>query len=219
MAHNLTIPQALFLLARDDRSGKPIGNYNGYIQPAGALAELILRERLVLLPGRKARVRVTDDRPTDDTYLDAVLVRIAKSRRQRTLQHWVGKLQCMKGRVRLIGADLARQGIVEEVTHRYLGLFPVTRWRLARAGPKNSLKSDMSRILFAENRTPDEWTSTVITIANAGHLLKRNFNRTHLRQHKKHIKAIIKDDWPAASAAAKAIQATLVAVASFAAIS
>lgn len=218
MREKLTIPQALFLLARDDETGKPLGNYNSYIQPAGALAELIMMERLAIRSGRKAILEVLDDSATGSAYLDTVLGRVAASSHPHTIQRWVGKLYGMRGRVRMIAEELVAKGVVEDVSRKWLGIFPLSRWKMRSTGPKRQLKSDMSRILFRDSSEPDEWIGTVIAIANAGHLLKRNFDREDLRMHKAHIKGVVAGDWPAAGAAKQAIQAAIAAATSAAVI-
>ena len=98
MTHKLTLPQALFLLARDDATGKPLGHYNMYIQPAGAITELVMMERLELTDDKWPKLNVLSTAPTGSPYLDAVLERIAASHRPRTMQHWVGRLAHMKQR-------------------------------------------------------------------------------------------------------------------------
>jgi len=213
MTRQLTIPQALFLLARDDVTGKPLGHYNAYVQPAGALTELIMMERLSLRPGRKAILDVVNTVPTGSEYLDTLLYRIAASSHPRSMQHWIGKFSPMRGRVRMIGEELSAKGLVEEIPAKYLGLFPVTRWVQCRAGPKLRLQSDMEKSLFSDLASPDEFTGVIIALTNAGHLLKRNFDRSQLRIHRAHIKRLVKGDWPSAEAARKSIEAVQAAIA------
>ena len=64
MTHRLTLPQALFLLARDDATGKPLGHYNMYIQPAGAITELVMMERLELMDDKWPKLNVLSTAPT-----------------------------------------------------------------------------------------------------------------------------------------------------------
>lgn len=212
MKHHLTLPQSLFLLARDDVTGKPIGSFNAYIQTAGALAELVMMDRLALRPGRKGILDVIDTAPTGSAYLDMLLARIGASSRPRTMQHWVNKFYCIRQRERTIGEELAAKGIVEETPAKILGVFPVTRWVQRKSGPKLKLTSDMSKILFQDIENPNERIGSIVALANAGHLLKRNFDREKLRAHKAHIKRIVKGDWPSAQAASKVIAATQAAI-------
>jgi len=114
MQKQLTIPQALFLLAREDESGKPLGHYNMYIQPAGAITELVMMERLELTDDKWPKLNILSTAPTGSPYLDAVLERIAASARSRTMQHWVGSLAHMKNRKHMIGEELVKKGLVEE---------------------------------------------------------------------------------------------------------
>ena len=213
MSEQLTIPQALFLLARDDVTGKPLGNHNSFIQPAGALAELIMMERLALQAGRKGIVEVIDTAPTGSTYLDTVLSELAASKRPRRVQYWISLLHGRRNRIGLIGEELVAMRIVEKVTAKYLGLFPVTRWRALKTAPKRELVLAMEKTLFNEANEPSERIGTIIALANSGHLLKRNFDRTKLRTHKRHIKRIVKGDWPASIAATQAIATLTTAIA------
>ncbi|MEO9968534.1 MAG: GPP34 family phosphoprotein [Hyphomonadaceae bacterium] len=208
MTHKLTLPQALFLLARDDATGKPLGNHNAYIQPAAALTELVMMERVRMGSGRKAVLEVVNTAPTGSLYLDTVLARIADSSSAKSMQYWVGKLCHMRGRIAMIGEELATKGLVESVSAKKFGIFPVTRWPQRRAGPKMALSSDMMKVLFYDGAVPDERTGAIIALANAGHLLKRNFDRSRLRGHRSHIKRIVKADWPGAEAVRRAIKAS-----------
>lgn len=212
MRDSLTLPQALFLLARDDATGKPVGNYNRYIQPAGALTELMMIDRLKLRQGKKAIIDVQDTAPTGSAYLDAVLSQIAASAKSRSMQHWVTRLAGRRGRVDLIGQELVSKGIIEKVPTKFLGIFPVTRWRPLRTSIKTSLKGQMSKVLFTETAKPDEWTGSIIALASSGHLLKRNFDRSQLRAYKKHIKSIVRGEWASASAATDAVKAAKAAI-------
>lgn len=218
MTTTLTIPQALFLLARDDETGKPKGNYNNYIQAGGAMAELVLQNRITLSADRKRRVTVRDASPTGSVFLDAVLARLSKSPRPRTLQHWVSRLSSMSGRVEMIGDELAALGAVERQSLHMFGLFPVTRWPARNGQTKGRLLAEMSGHLFNEHSAINERTASIIALANAGHLLKRNFDRDLLRQHKSNIKSLTRGDWPAAKAARDAIDAVNAAVAASSAV-
>ena len=201
----LTLPQALFLLARDDATGKPLGNHNSFIQPAGALAELIMSDRLALRAGRMDIVEVVDTATTGSTYLDTILGELAASKRPRRVQYWVSLFHGRRNRIGLIGNELVAKRIVEKVPAKYLGLFPVTRWRALKTAPKRQLISAMEKTLFNEANEPSERIGTIIALANSGHLLKRNFDRTKLSIHKRHIKRIAKGGWPASTAIIQAI--------------
>ena len=213
MTHKLTLPQALFLLARDDATGKPLGYHNAYIQPAGAITELIMMGRVKMGSGRKAALEAVNTAPTGSLYLDTILARIADSSRPRSMQYWIGKLCHMRGRIAMIGDELAAKGLVESVSAKKFGIFPVTRWPQRRAGPKMALTSNMIKVLFNDGAQPDERMGSIIALANAGHLLKRNFDRTRLRENKAHIKRLAKGKWPDAEAASKSIQAVQASIA------
>ena len=201
----LTLPQALFLLARDDATGKPLGRHNSFIQAAGALAELIMMDRLVLQAERMGIVEVVDTATTGSTYLDTILGELAASKRPRRVQYWVSLFHGRRNRIGLIGNELVAKRIVEKVPAKFLGLFPVTRWPALKTGPKYQLISAMEKALFNEANEPSERVGTIIALANSGHLLKRNFDRKKLRAHKRHIKRIAKGGWPASTAVIQAI--------------
>ena len=71
----------------------------------------------------------------------------------------------------------------------------------------------MEKALFQEGSKLDERTGTIIALANAGHLLKRNFDRSRLRTHRGHIKKLVKGNWATAIAARKSIEAVQAAIA------
>ena len=210
---DLTLPECLFLLARDDMSGRPLGNYNRYIQPAGAIAELQHMGRLKISQDRKMTVSVVDPGQTGNAYLDAVLQEIASSSRLKSTKHWVRRLSRMKGRIQLIGQSLADKGLVEEVRMNWLGLFPITRWPQTRAGPKTLLKEKIGMLLFEQSTRQDPKISVLVALASSGHLLKRNFDRRRLREHKAHIRNITRRNQPIARAVSKVIEEAQAAVA------
>jgi hypothetical protein len=219
MQKQLSIPQALFLLARDDERGKPLGYYNKYIQPAGAITELVMMERLELTTDKWPKLTVLSTTPTGSPYLDAVLQRIAASRKPRTMQHWVSSLAHMKNRIQMIGGELVKRGIVQAQADKIWGIFPITRWPIVRPGLKHALKTNMETALFQEGAEFDERTGTLIALANAGHLLKRNFDRRKLRMHKAHIRKLAKGEVATAIAARKSIEAVQAAIAATAVVS
>lgn len=219
MPRHLTIPQALFLLALDDESGRPKGNYNNYIQAGGALAELILHETITVQTGRKAYIEIAGSAPTDSPFLAAVYDRIAASKKPITLQRWVSKISCIKGRKHLLGHEVERMGAVRESSQRILGLFPVTRWPQMSPALKQALLDDMSNLMFDPVSEINPHTASIVALANAGHLLKRNFDRNELRASKARITAIKKGDWPAAEATRKTIAAINAAIAAAASTS
>lgn len=221
MATDLTIPQALFLLARDAETGRPRGYHNRHIQPAGAIAELVLRGHLRLQPGRNPRVELVEAGPTGSPYLDRTLERIAASPRPRRIDHWVMTLSGMRGRVHMIGDELVALGHVRKVPAKRFGIFRVTRWPMPTPRAKTRLMSDMTRLMFNETTDIDERTGAIIALANAGHLLKRNFDRAELRTGKPRITHITKGNWPGREtthAVVRAAHATIAAMAAAASI-
>lgn len=213
MTQQITIPQALFLLSRHAETGKPKGNYNAYIQPAGALTELIVQKRIALRGAKKPIVHVIDTSPTGSAYIDSLLSDLTTSSRQRRMDHWVSKFSHKRDRVQTLGRELVAKGIVEEMPDKILGLFPVTRWPLRSTRVKTKLMSDMSRVLFGTGDIDDEFTYAVIALANAGHLLKRNFDRDALRANKARIKDVTSGNFPGSVAAKQAIDAANAAAA------
>lgn len=202
----LTLPQALFLLSRDDETGAPRGSYNNYIQMGGAIAELVFQDRVNLREDRRRTIDVVNPAPTGSPFLDMVLDRVASSE-PRSIQSWTDKLSRMSGRIETLGQELVALGAVHRRPQKALGLFPITRWPQNAPRPKKALLDGMASMLFDPTAPFDMRTGTVIALANAGHLLKRNFDRAALRAHKPHIRDITRGDWPAAEAAGKAIEA------------
>lgn len=204
---NLTIPQALFLLAREDQTGKPLGNYNSCVQPAGAIAELVIIERLALRSGRDGIVDVVSTSPTGSPYLDKILSEVSASVRPRRVQYWISHFYGRRDRIVLIGEELVAKRIVEKVATRRFALFPVTHWRLLRPGSKRMLLSTMETILFDQNKVPnDKRVGTIIALAISGRLLRHNFPRALLRTHRHRISALAQGDWPISVAITQALE-------------
>ena len=218
MSVQLTLPQALFLLARDDETGRPKGNYNGYIQLGGAIADLVAMGRLSLDEHPKPKVSVENTKLTGDAFLDTVLARIAASQKSRKLNDWVGRLHNMKGRVGLVGKSLEALGAVNAIRRKRLGLFPSTRWVQHDPSIKTALLEDMKHLMFSDAAPIDERTATIIGLANSGHLLKRNFARSALRRRRLQIREIVEANRPTAQASRQAIEAVDASIAAAAAV-
>lgn len=216
MSDTLTLPQSLVLLALRDEDGKFMGSWQKLVFAGAILSELNLKGRLSL-SGRKGNLAtVIDASPTGSIALDDALNTIACAPRQRSLKSWVNKLGCRSHSQNLLLQELVEMGALTKEKQKVLLVFNTTRWPEANGYYEERLRSEMAQAMFTEGAHVSERIGTTINLANQAHLLKRNFDRDRLREHKKRIKSITSQATfacPATKAAIDAVQAAVVAAA------
>jgi Golgi phosphoprotein 3 len=150
MDANLSLGEALYLLALDDTRGT-VGMNASSALPYGlagaALLDLALRGRLTFA-GKN--VVVSDATPTGDDILDDALTAISGSQKQRSAEYWITHLQ--KGiphhRDRLL-ARLVARGILRHEEDRILGIFPRQRYPEAEHTTEFDLKARLRSVVLA----------------------------------------------------------------------
>lgn len=134
-AEELNLPQALLLLATNDKDGEP-----EVPQPVlrAAVAGAILAELDLLgaieLQGK--HVRATGAAPQSDFQAQLELIR-SKSR-PHTPKRWVSMLES-RAELHRVYEGMAALGIVDHVGERHLGLFRTTRYPEKDHGPEAAL--------------------------------------------------------------------------------
>ena len=160
------------------------------------------------------RVVVQDRAPCGDAELDAALASLAGTRRGARPKAWVGHPRpgiCDAYLDRLATAGAVRPERVER-----LGIFPVTRWRVADPARRASARARLDEVALSDAPV----STAQAAYAGLAHavglpaLLYRGWDNRHVR---KRLERIAKGEWAAAAVSAASKDAT--AAASQAAIS
>jgi hypothetical protein len=115
----LNLAEELFLLALDDDEGRVVESALDTLRyglAAAVLADLTLRERIVLEDGR---LHVFDADPTGDALLDATLKRLDEADKPRKVKYWLNALSFRK-LPKQIAQALVTRGVLEEEERRYV---------------------------------------------------------------------------------------------------
>lgn len=120
----MRLPEELFLLAHDDAGRPAVHSASLDIGVAGGeLTELALAGRIV---AQRGRLFVVDGSPTDDPDSDALVAVIASGSEPPSLRTVLARVgEGAGGRIR---DRLLADGVLTKVSHRRLGLMPVTRF-------------------------------------------------------------------------------------------
>jgi hypothetical protein len=183
-AQELNLPQALLLLATNDKDGEPV------VPPSvlrAALAGAILAELdLIGAIGLQGKhVRATGADPQSDFRHQLELIR--DKPRPHTAKRWVSMLES-RAELHRVYEGMASLGIVDHVGEKHLGLFRTTRYPEKDHAPEAALLQKIEAALTAgpPDAAPSEFaqpgagtsdprTSALIALLSAAGLLEKLF--------------------------------------------
>jgi Golgi phosphoprotein 3 len=179
MAVTLSLPQALFLLALDEESGRLRDDDHhalvclNYALAGAVLAELALRNCVSIAP---EQVVVLASFPLDEPLLDEALRLIVAAAHPHTARQWVEHLRhALKDLHTRLGDQLATAGIVERTEQRLLGVRHRVRYPLRDPGVEGALDADLLMAALDE-RESDARTRTLLALAYHAELLDDAFD-------------------------------------------
>ncbi len=215
-ADALGLPDEVFLLSlRED--GKFGVGYVSYALGGAILAELVLRERVVITgSGRKQRVEVRDGAATGVPLYDECLGRLRDSRKLRSPSYWVERF-AVAGKARdRVSEVLGARGVLRIERTRVLLVFPRVRYRQADAAPRRDVLLRLGRLVLGGRSDAEPRTLALLALANSIGLLRFEFGRKAMKPYRAHVKQLVKDDpvGKAVRAAVAAAQAQASAAAS-----
>lgn len=177
---DLTLPEALLLLALGDEEGRvDVGNEAAL--PAGLAAAVLLA-----LTAR-ARIRheddvwsVTDDTPTGDPVLDPALRAMADEETPRGTMHWLRALPKAGEedgeddlKTRLLHY-LTEEGVLKNEEHEFLGVFTYHRYPTEDPDPEQRVRKRVRRAVL-EEETPSDRLPALIALMDACNLTDEVF--------------------------------------------
>ncbi|NNU17250.1 GPP34 family phosphoprotein [Parvularcula sp. ZS-1/3] len=208
----LNLPEEVLLLALDDVSGRQVGAYPSYLAAGAALAELVLQEALEPRgEGKKLRFVKSATPPMSHPYTDAVLAAWEEKGLDRKPQRLVTQVGGRRKFLEPLRQVLVDKGILRREQKKALWIFPYTVYPEANPEPEAALKRRLEMAMFNFG-TPTARDAVLIALANSAGLLRRNFDKAKLKEHKDRIKEISEGSGPAAEATAQAIEAVKAAI-------
>jgi hypothetical protein len=173
-AQELNLPQALLLLATNDKDGEPVVPQSVL---RAALAGAILAELdLIGAIGLQGKhVRATGADPQSDFRHQLELIR--DKPRPHTPKRWVSMLES-RAELHRVYEGMASLGIVDHVGEKHLGLFRTTRYPEKDHAPEAALLQKIEAALTAgppDAAPADPRTSALIALLSAAGLLAKLF--------------------------------------------
>jgi hypothetical protein len=173
-AQELNLPQALLLLATNDKDGEPVVPQSVL---RAALAGAILAELdligAIALQGK--HVRATGADPQSDFRHQLELIR--DKPRPHTPKRWVSMLES-RAELHRIYEGMASLGIVDHVGEKHLGLFRTTRYPEKDHAPEAALLQKIEAALTAgpsESAASDVRTTVLVALLHTAGLLEKLF--------------------------------------------
>ena len=198
----MLLAEEFLLLALDPVAGRPPLGTGDNLKPGlcGALlAELVLSEKVAVVGDR---VQVTDTGPTGDDMLDEVLrLLAADGRGPRKLKGQLKTIARGVGNVRdRVAGRLVSTAVLDEERSRFVGIVPVTRYRVRDLESRQRVPEDLRRWLADPTSPVEGRLATLVALLEACHLLGMiTENRTELRTASPKARAAMADT-PAAMA-------------------
>ena len=203
----LMLQHEIMLLALRDKQGT---FQSGRYAPAlvGALlAQLVLLDRIGIKKDKGQVVILIDRKPTGDEVLDELLEKIASSKKQLRLEHWVGQGIAIKQLAQRIAAQLCDLKILRNEERRLLWVFVRQLYPEINSKYERRIKIRMSKLMFGQTTRHDLRTTVLVALANHTGLLASNFGKDRLQRNKQRIRKISRGDMFAARATKNAAAA------------
>lgn len=205
---DLTIPESILLLALNDDNGEKRGTFLEYALAGAALTELVLAERLVET-GKK--LEIASEAPTGDGFLDGCLAAIVAKGSGKDAKTYIQHIGGKRELLAPLYEQLVSRGILDEQAVKVLWVFNHTIWPEKNPAPEKALEARL-RMAIAGSGTVDERDGAIIAIASHTDILKYNFDRDLLKQHKDRLKKIVDGDLLPPNATKQTIDAMTAAV-------
>lgn len=209
MTGQLILAEEALLLALDDEKGTQQGSYVTQVLAGAALAEFALEGRIVPEgQGKKLRFRLVDETPPAHPFLRMMLgAMTAKQGFARKPSSLVMSAANAKNAGRVLKDGLVEQGVLAREESKVLFIFRRTTYPLKDTGVEEALKARLRAAMF-HGHEPSDHDRVLIALINHAGLLKRNFDKDQLKEHKARIKSLSDSSGAAADATKSAIEAT-----------
>lgn len=218
---DLFLHEELMLLTLRDREGTVFGGTNYPFAIGGAvLSELLLSGRIAVTHGdRKDTVRLENRTAMGDPLLDEWLDVMARAKRERTLQDWIGRIASTSDLKHRVALQLSRRGILRVAEDKVLWIFSRKIYPEVDSGPEDRLRARVEEALFEEGEV-DGRTAVLVALAAQADILEPVFGRDRVKEAKGRLERIVAGELTAHATqkAIEAMEAALVITAAIPAI-
>jgi len=186
----LTIPEELWLLSLNPRTGKVKTTKLIQAVTGAVLVELALAKR-IQIKGKK-QVGVTSDQPLGNAVLDSALAKIKAYEKDLDVFLWMYELSSVQQkRIQdFVAEGLQERGTVELVEQTVLGLFKRKKWVLKDANLRDEVIQRM-RAAGLENQEPTLHTLCLMLIAGQTDLVRIAESRNERAKYQARIRKLI----------------------------
>lgn len=206
----LTLPESIALLSRQNETGRDQGSFTAYALAGAGLVDLALRGNLAFNEDKPNKIDIVDDTPTGDAFLDAALAYFTKKGSGKNAQTLVSGLASKTKLIRLIAESLVTKGVWRADPKSFL-VFNWTVYPEVDPAVEQSLKDRLSRVMFEGAPVETEDCVIIALIKEIG-LLRKNFDKEKLREHKDRVKMIASGETELVKGSLRAIQGVRTAV-------
>ncbi|NIM10803.1 MAG: hypothetical protein GTO45_02350 [Candidatus Aminicenantes bacterium] len=210
----LRLAEELLLIALDDEKGTIISSASlaiGY-GLAGAILMEMAENKKIEMDGKK--LKLVNPGLTGDFVIDRVVEMISKSKKDRTLQHWVSQIGYkIKDIKEKLLEDLINKVILEKKEGKVLWIFTTKKYPTRYDKPENLVRKRIIDIVMNQGEA-DSRSLMLISLIEACELTKEVFrDKEEYKIAKKRIKELAAGDMvnKAIHEAVQAIQAAIMA--------
>ena len=208
----LHLHQELLLLILDDSGGTFDGTMYHYGLAGALLSELLLQGRIKVSDDDQKLVSVALDSPIGDEFLDELFQQICESKKEKSLQEWVGHAASIKDLEHRLADQLCKLGILQLEEKKVLWMFTKQVYPELDGSAEDAVRARMAGVMFTPEVKSDERTAAIIAFANSCGVLDANFAKVELKQHQQRIDDICEGKILATEATDEAITAVHTAI-------
>lgn len=212
MTQSLMLHQETLLLALSDGTGKFSSGMYLYSVAGAMVSELMLLERIRIADDKQKSVEVLSTQPTGCEVLDDFLARISESSRPRGLQHWIGVATGIPKLNHRLAEQLCELGILKHDERKVLFLFTQQVYPELDGTWEDAIRARMADVMFRPGTEADVRTCALIALAFHADLLRSNFAKEELDQHRARIKELASGEHLASDSTKASIDAAQAAI-------
>lgn len=191
---NINLLEALTLFALNSEKGKFYNNlaYYTYSLIGAVFLELAIQKRIAL---DNKKVRVLNSERTGDAIFDDVLEKIQKSKREKSIKHWIMKLHqysSSKIKKQTLKA-LVRKNILREEEKVILGIFKQKRYFLKKNSIKDNLKKRLDKLLTYSSKG-DGNDLMLLSLVHTAQLTKIVFGKEKAKTYQNKIEKLTSEE-------------------------